>query len=524
MRLIKIAILGLVAGSATIAQAYNNLEVTVQTTSCEGDVGFSSFYSGDLHKIQAGWCYDPNDSGKKLQQVMIRSKTLPNSYDLLWVTQDEARNIMAQIREGRNAKLKAMEQPTYGIYDEYSDAEEVIETPQQRPRAQPAVIETEDEGYEEEVEAPTETIAEEDSNFEDTEYEPPLIRIIDPFIASTRSSAKILTPAHLTERAIVGKIEAPAGLISVTVNGISAEFDENGVFIAQVPLEENQTSVRVVAVDKKGQNQNLQFELRKAKKDADTASAADSDFGNYYALVIANTKYSHMDRLTTPANDADVISDILENKYGFDVTTVRDANRYDMMTALNEMRSTLTEQDNLLIYYAGHGAFDKTNNRGHWLPTDAEPNSTANWVSTIAITDIVNSMSAKHVLLVADSCYSGAITRNTAINLDAGMSEDARNKWLRTMAKTRSRNVLTSGDVKPVLDDGGNGHSVFASAFIDVLEQGTGIVESSQIFEEVKRKVENRAKELQVEQTPMYAPLQDGEHEFGEFLLVTQEQ
>jgi len=41
-----------------------------------------------------------------------------------------------------------------------------------------------------------------------------------------------------------------------------------------------------------------------------------------------------------------------EDKYGFTVTA-EDANRYDILEALNQMREKLTEQDNLLVYYAG---------------------------------------------------------------------------------------------------------------------------------------------------------------------------
>ncbi|RLC98470.1 MAG: peptidase C14, partial [Chloroflexi bacterium] len=88
------------------------------------------------------------------------------------------------------------------------------------------------------------------------------------------------------------------------------------------------------------------------------------------------------------------------------------------------------------------------------------------------------------------------------------------------IAKTRSRYVLTSGGVKPVLDDSGNGHSVFANALIEVLEGNQGILEGSKLFREVKSRVEIRAEELNVDQSPQYATLKHTGHEFGEFLLV----
>jgi hypothetical protein len=80
--------------------------------------------------------------------------------------------------------------------------------------------------------------------------------------------------------------------------------------------------------------------------------------------------------------------------------------------------------------------------------------------------------------------------------------------------------VLTSGGLKPIADDGGNGHSIFANAMIQFLAQGSGVIESSAMFRDVKQQVEDRAAELQVEQTPNYAQLKRTGHEYGEFVLV----
>ncbi len=487
--------------SSFCAIAIPQIEVIAETTTCDGESGFTSFPAHKLHKIIEGWCVDPNDSSKRLQQVLVKSRAT-GGYDVYWVTKAEAKNIMLQIKEGRDAKLKRIEGPKIRL-----DIQQNGAVPHSARQT-----------------APTATSR---SHSDPVTQKGPSISILDPVISATRSNTRVLTAANQKKRAIIGKVDAPAGLLSVTVNGVSAEFDQSGVFKASVTLEKDQTSVSVIAIDKQGKKHDVNFEIHRDSPKAtpkQNQSKTGSGFGDYHALIIANTSYEFMDNLSTPKNDAKVLSELLENKYGFKVTLVENANRYQMMTSLNKARSELTEKDNLLIYYAGHGAFDKTNNRGHWLPTDAEPNSTANWVSTIAITDIVNAMSAKHVLLVADSCYSGALTRDTVINLDAGMSEDARKKWIQTMAQTRSRHLLTSGGVKPVLDDGGNGHSVFAGAFIDVLKDNAEIIESSSVFSQVKRKVEIRAKALRVEQTPMYAKLQESEHEFGEFLLVADDE
>jgi hypothetical protein len=176
-----------------------------------------------------------------------------------------------------------------------------------------------------------------------------------------------------------------------------------------------------------------------------TAAIPAIDFGGYYALVIGNEDYARLPKLDTAQEDAQAVAQVLTQKFKFKVTLLQNATRYQILTELNKLRQTLTEKDNLLIYYAGHGELDRANLRGHWLPVDAEPDSDANWISNVAITDILNAMSAKHVMVVADSCYSGAMTRSSVGGLKAGMSEDTRTTWIKALVKARSRTVLTSG-------------------------------------------------------------------------------
>jgi len=180
----------------------------------------------------------------------------------------------------------------------------------------------------------------------------------------------------------------------------------------------------------------------------------------------------------------------------------------------------LTEKDNLLIYYAGHGELDRVNMRGHWLPVDADGDNTANWVSTVAITDILNSMSVKHIMVVSDSCYSGAMTRSSLSRLEAGQSNKKKSQWLKAMLKAKSRTVLTSGGLKPVMDGGGGNHSVFANAFINALESNTDLLEGQTLYRNVSSNIVAIAADYGVEQVPEYAPIRHAGHESGEFFFV----
>jgi len=478
-----------------------DITVTAQTTECNGDTGFASFDANRLYKIQEGFCADPDDPGRNLKQVLLKSQEF--QFEVLWVTEAESRAILDQVKEIRSARLKDLSDPEVVVERTVIERTEVIqEAPEKAPSADSS------------GEAAGDPAA---------SSEPPRIELIDPPMGNTRSLNQVITSPDAEVRTLVGKVRAGAGMLSLTINGQQHEVDEHGIFSADVPVRKARTPISIVAVDKMGRNSTFEIEFVRERPEESLPGSDDEVFGRYHALVIANNKYDNLTDLSTPANDAQAVAALLRERYGFEVTVLSDATRYDMLTALNDKRRTLTDKDNLLIYFAGHGAYDKANNRGHWLPVDAEPDSTANWVSTIQITDIVNAMSAMHVLVVADSCYSGALSRSENTDLDPGMSPELRARWLRAMAKAKSRHVLTSGGVKPVVDDAGNGHSVFANAFISTLREGRGAVESSEIFRKVEERVANRSQELALDQTPRYAQLKNTGHEFGEFILVTKQ-
>ena len=353
----------------------------------------------------------------------------------------------------------------------------------------------------------------------------PSIQLIDPPAMTMRSPLTIKVRGAVKTRAIVGKVTAPAGLLSFTVNERPETVDANGLFKSDLSMRPDTTPVSLVAIDRRGNRAALDFtlvpeNLQAAAAEGRLPATPGIDFGKYHALVIGNEKYQYLPTLDTGVADANAVSEVLSKKYGFSVTTLTNATRYELLSALNELRARLTEDDNLLIYYGGHGELDRANLRGHWLPVDAEPDSDANWISSVAISDILNAMSAKHVLVVADSCYSGAMTRSSIGNLDAGLSDDERATWLKALVKARARTALTSGGVQPVMDGGGGEHSVFAKAFLDVLWENEGALEAQRLYREVAARVVYAAERFQVDQRPEYAPLKFAGHESGDFIFV----
>ncbi|MFC4312749.1 caspase family protein [Steroidobacter flavus] len=245
-----------------------------------------------------------------------------------------------------------------------------------------------------------------------------------------------------------------------------------------------------------------------------------SSSGNYHAIVIGNSLYHYMESLDTPANDAKEIAQLLKERYGFQVQLLLDATREQIMVALHDAKRTLTPQDNLLIYYAGHGDVDAASGRAFWLGVEADRDTHAGWLEADHIRAKIKEMNAKHVLLVADSCFSGAITHPKTTTIGRGLNETR----LRVQWNRRARMVLTSGEVTPVADSSGDSnHSVFARYFIQVLRQNDNVMSGEMLSHELSGRM--LAQPVQVgqngqRQRPTYSTLQDANHDIGDFFFV----
>ena len=111
--------------------------------------------------------------------------------------------------------------------------------------------------------------------------------------------------------------------------------------------------------------------------------------------------------------------------------------------------------------------------RGYWLPVEAEQSTPTNWVSNDDITDMLKAIPARHILVIADSCYSGTLVRAASVAIETW--EDRRD-WLKRIVEKRSRTALASGGLEPVADAGSGGHSVFAAALLSALEENSEII------------------------------------------------
>jgi len=354
----------------------------------------------------------------------------------------------------------------------------------------------------------------------------PSIEILDPPLSLTRGKPSILLRSPVKSQDIFGRVNAPAGLKKFVFNDSRLFLRPDNSFRIPVPIDSSLVNVKLEAIDKRDKTTTLDFVISSPKglpaqapvlTTRLTSQIKDVDVGQYYALVIGNNKYKSLPNLKTAVNDAKETAKVLKDKYGFKVKLLIDVDRYEILSALHELRQTLSKKDNLLVYYAGHGDLDKVNDRGYWLPVDADADNTANWISNVAITDMLNALNANHIMVVADSCYSGTMTRTAVPRVDSTIPAAIQKKWIELMAKSRSRTVLSSGGVQPVLDEGSNNHSIFANAFLRTLKQNNDVLQGYALYREVSQDVSTNSSNIQ---TPEYAPIKHAGHETGQFFFI----
>ena len=143
---------------------------------------------------------------------------------------------------------------------------------------------------------------------------------------------------------------------------------------------------------------------------------------------------------------------------------------------------------------------------------DVDPENLANWVSNGDITNMLRAIRAKHVMMVADSCYWGTLVRSATATVKTAKE---RATWIKRLVKKRTRTALISGGLEPVIDSGDGSNSVFVKTFLDALRANKDVLEGQKLFAQIKRPVA-----LESDQTPQYSDVRRAGHDGGDFLFV----
>lgn len=328
--------------------------------------------------------------------------------------------------------------------------------------------------------------------------------------------------AQLTRQSATARAAAP-NANDAQVDALNKQVDSLKKWIAGLEAERRVSNDRLAGIAKlRAPTGGATLPASAPLTTAQVRQAIGLNFGRFYALVIGNQHYQAIDSLQTPIGDAQRAAKVLTDKYGFTVQILEDANDVTMLKALNDLNGVLKPEDNVLIYYAGHGTRLQTgkSESGYWLPVNADaPPQDTYWVPNEQITAHLGRLPAKRVLVVADSCYAGLLSTDPSylfLDSKVGYTLD----YIKYKLPKRSRLLLSSGGDQPVLDTGGGRNSVFAQAFLDELETNQGVLAAPELFARVSKRVATVAARNKFVQKPEFKSIKGAGHEVGDFFFV----
>lgn len=235
----------------------------------------------------------------------------------------------------------------------------------------------------------------------------------------------------------------------------------------------------------------------------------------YRALIIGVSDYQNasagLRNLAEPVNDAQKLYDVLTTHYTFepqDIIFLKNPTRGQIVDSLELLAQKVKPDENLLVFYAGHGIFDKKLDIGYWIPADGVEGRKSTFLANSELRNYLKGITSKHTLLISDACFGGSIFASGRSSYDA-------NDWgkFNDLYKGKSRKALTSGNFQEVPDK-----SIFMEYLVKVLNDNVKpFIAATLLYTKVYGSVENNTRIL-----PQYGAIQDAGDEgmAGSFIFI----
>jgi hypothetical protein len=233
-----------------------------------------------------------------------------------------------------------------------------------------------------------------------------------------------------------------------------------------------------------------------------------------YAILFATDQYDNWNDLVNPVYDANAIAKELKERYGFEVKIVINASQDKVLTTLREYAQiTYKPQDQLFVFFAGHGQYDDVFGEGYVVARNSRANdpSKNSYISHNRLRNNINNIQCDHIALVMDVCFGGTFDPVLASSRNL-FDEIDNNEYIAKKLSTKTRKFLTSGSKEYVSDGVRGSHSPFAVRFLEALKSNGG-EDRLLTFSEVNFSMQK------LKTTPRYGPF--GDDEAGsEFLFI----
>lgn len=310
---------------------------------------------------------------------------------------------------------------------------------------------------------------------------------------------------------IVGRVTDPAGINTFLIDKNLIKPSEGGVFQFNHELAKGENVISLVAINNKGVMNEMNLVIDCTADDAGMPGEVIPEIarGKYYALLIGINDYQSDETtdLDNPIKDAESLYNVLLSKYTFEkdhITFLRNPTRGEIIMAFNKFQNTLTNSDNLLIFYAGHGKWDEKGKVGYWLPSDAMKSNSVNWYSNSSLRDDIGSIQARHTILIADACFSGAIFKSRS-----AFTETPRG--IEKLYELQSRKAITSGILQEVPDE-----SMFIKYLVLRLEENEEqFLPAEILFSSFKQSVMDNSPNV-----PQFGVIQNVGDDGGDFIFI----
>lgn len=321
-----------------------------------------------------------------------------------------------------------------------------------------------------------------------------------------------------SELFVKGTASDESGIFEVVINGKNAELKPNNIFETTVSLKKGRNDIVIRSMDIYENSIERKFTVfykeSPTEKVASDTEELDLVFDaprapKYYALIVGVNEYPDpsISSLNNPVKDAAMLAKVLVDKYTFDVNDIiflKNPTRSQFIDQLDRITRMISKNDNLIIFYAGHGYYDSETEFGYWLPSDATASSTGNWLANSQLKDYVAAIKSKHTLLIADACFGGSIFKTRKAFADA-------TEELNKVYDRKSRKAMTSGSLTEVPDE-----SAFLKFLVQRLEENTlDYLSAEELFSSFKTTVMNSSPVV-----PQYGEIKGTGDEGGDFLFV----
>lgn len=266
---------------------------------------------------------------------------------------------------------------------------------------------------------------------------------------------------------------------------VTVENSVSQIVRQKVTLTEGSNYIEIVAENING---GTVSGVRNVLVGIDAISAVSTNRKDY-ALFFATDNYDNWNDLVNPIYDATTIANELKEKYGFEIEVVENANQEDVLVKIKDYsKRNYKPQDQLFIFFAGHGQFDEGFGEGYVVAKNSLELDRAKttYISHSNLRSYINNISCNHILLTMDVCFGGTLDPAIA-RARASDSKDelTNNEFLARKLSKKTRRYITSGGKEYVSDGIIGKHSPFASRLIEALKSRggeDGILTMSEIF------------------------------------------